>query len=74
MHFSPQIQAIADRGYQGIKKPHANSVIPIRAKRGGKLSALEKVYNSVVSKCRNCYEVPDVKREKGLTNGTLIHS
>ena len=50
--FSPQIQVIADKGYQGIKKLHANSVIPIKAKRGGELSALEKIYNSVVSKCR----------------------
>jgi len=30
--FSPQIQVIADKGYQGIKKLHANSVIPIKAK------------------------------------------
>ena len=40
--FSPQIQVIADKGYQGIKKLHANSVIPIKAKRGGRLSSLEK--------------------------------
>ena len=50
--FSPQIQVIADKGYQGIKKLHANSVIPIKAKRGGELSALEKIYNAVISKCR----------------------
>ena len=77
VHFSPQIQAIADKGYQGIKKLHANSVTPIKAKRGEELSALEKIYNSVVSKCRICYEVPDVKRKRGkknLTSGTLFHS
>ena len=50
--FSPQIQVIADKGYQGIKKLHANSVIPIKANRGKQLSALEKIYNAVVSKCR----------------------
>ena len=52
VHFSPRIQAIADKGYQGLKKLHANSVIPIKAKRGKQLSALEKIYNSAVSKCR----------------------
>lgn len=52
VRFSPQIRAIADRGYQGIKKLQANSVAPIKAKRGGELSALEKIHNSVVSKHR----------------------
>ena len=34
VHFSPQIQVIADKGFQGLKKLHTNSVIPIKAKRG----------------------------------------
>ena len=77
VHFSPRIQAIADKGFQGLKKLHTNSVIPIKAKRGKQLSALEKIYNAVVSKCRICYEVPDVKRRRGkrdFISGTLIHS
>lgn len=52
VHFLPQTQVIADKGYQGIQKLHVNSIIPIKAKRGQPLSAFEKVYNSVVSKCR----------------------
>ena len=46
------LKVLTDSGYQGIKKLHANSVTPIKAKRGEELSALEKIYNSVVSKCR----------------------
>jgi len=51
VHFSPRIQVIADKGFQGLKKLHTNSVMPIKAKRGKQLSALEKIYNAVVSKC-----------------------
>jgi len=51
--ISPRkFRRLADKAYQGIKKLHANSMIPIKAKRGGQLSALERIYNSVVSKCR----------------------
>ena len=66
VHFSPRIQAIADKGFQGLKKLHTNSVIPIKAKRGKQLSALEKIYNAVVSKCRIYYSGPPVKDQKGV--------
>ncbi len=52
VHFTRWTQVIADKGYQGIQKLHFNSVVPIRVKKGRSLSVLEKLYNSLVSKCR----------------------
>lgn len=52
VHFTPQTQVIADKGYQGIQKLHANSIIPIKATKEHPLSIIEKLYNKLVSKCR----------------------
>ncbi|MCR5346893.1 MAG: transposase [Fretibacterium sp.] len=52
VHFTRWAQVIADKGYQGIQKLHFNSVVPIRVKKGRSLSVPEKLYNSLVSKCR----------------------
>ena len=52
VHFTPQTQVIADKGYQGIQKLHANSMVPIKATKDRPLSTLEKLYNKLVSKCR----------------------
>lgn len=52
VHFTPQTQVIADKGYQGIQKIHTNSIVPIKATKKHKLSALEKLYNKLVSRCR----------------------
>lgn len=50
--ISSKIKILADSGYQGITKIHANSVIP---KKGSKLHPLtkeEKVNNKMISKKR----------------------
>lgn len=43
VYFAQQMQVIADKGVSGYQKLHANSVIPVKAKRGGELSTFEKV-------------------------------
>ncbi len=43
---------LTDSGYQGIKKFHANSKIPIKKTKGGELSSLEKKENRCISRDR----------------------
>ena len=41
-----------DTGYQGIRKVHANSVTPIKRKRGEKLGKEDKQFNHALSSKR----------------------
>jgi hypothetical protein len=43
---------LADKGYQGIKKLHPNSQIPIKKPRGGQLSAQSKQQNRDLARRR----------------------
>jgi hypothetical protein len=43
---------LADSGYQGIKKLHENSEIPIKKPRGRELTEEEKQYNKELSQRR----------------------
>ena len=52
IHLSPEIEVLADRGYQGIVQLHANSTTPIKASKNRKLSPEEKKANSLISKRR----------------------
>jgi hypothetical protein len=45
VRFHPKTQSFQDKGYQGIQKAHANSCVPKKKARGGKLSAADKAYN-----------------------------
>ena len=47
---------IVDTGYQGLKKIHQNSKIPIRKKRNKPLTKEEKQYNKKLSKQRMLVE------------------
>ena len=47
-----ETQILADKGYQGIQKIHANSLIPIKATKTHKLTHEEKAFNSALSKRR----------------------
>ena len=51
-----RILARGDSGYQGIHTLHANSVVPIKHKRGEKLSPEEKRFNKKVSSERTPVE------------------
>lgn len=46
------IQLLGDSGYQGIEDIHANSQIPIKKPKGGKLTKDQKTYNHLLSKKR----------------------
>ncbi len=46
------VKILADTGYQGIQKIHANSTIPIKRKRGETLSKDQKVFNHKLSSKR----------------------
>lgn len=48
----PEIEHLADKGYQGIKKYHQNSQTPIKKKRGQKLSKEAKQFNRDLAKQR----------------------
>lgn len=48
----PEIEHLADKGYQGLKNIHNNSQTPIKKKRGKKLSKEEKKFNRELAKQR----------------------
>ncbi len=52
VHFSEKTQSLADKGYQGLQKLHANSQIPIKKPKGGQLSKENKRFNRVLSQQR----------------------
>lgn len=47
-----KIELIADKGYQGIKKIHENSRIPIKKTKGNSLTEEEKTFNQQLAKER----------------------
>ena len=47
-----EITYLGDKGYQGIQKLHENSQIPIKKKRGQKLSKEQKKFNKILAKQR----------------------
>jgi uncharacterized protein (DUF2344 family) len=47
-----KIKLLGDSGYQGIEDIHANSQIPIKKPKGGKLTKVQKKYNHLLSKKR----------------------
>lgn len=48
----PRIEAIADKGYQGIKKYHANSKTPHKKPRNAQLNPEQKRENRSLAKLR----------------------
>ncbi len=52
VHFLPQTEVLADKGYQGIAKLHANSTTPVKASKNHKLSSEERKTNAAVSRRR----------------------
>jgi hypothetical protein len=51
-HIHPKILAQTDTGYVGIKKIHANSILPIKRRRKQELTKEEKRFNRHVSSGR----------------------
>ena len=53
-HVKPvkQIEILADKGYQGIKKIHALSYTPIKKKKKKPLASTEKEYNRQLARHR----------------------
>ncbi|MFM2315223.1 MAG: hypothetical protein RLZZ04_4499 [Cyanobacteriota bacterium] len=47
-----QVEILADKGYQGIKKIHTSSYTPIKKKKGKGLALREKEYNRELAKQR----------------------
>ena len=54
--FVKKILLMLDKGYIGINKIHANSLLPIKASKNHKLSDEEKKFNSELSKIRIAVE------------------
>jgi hypothetical protein len=52
VHFHEETESLQDKAYQGIQKLHANSHLPKKKPRGGKLSAADKAYNRELAKER----------------------
>ena len=52
VHFSKDIEAVEDKGYQGLQKLHKNSTIPAKASKNHELTKEEKKENSDISKRR----------------------
>lgn len=46
------MMCLADKGYQGIAKIHANSRTPTKKPRGGKISAEDKLLNQQLAQLR----------------------
>ena len=52
VRFEDKLWVLADKGYQGLKKQHENSLTPVKANGKNKLSSTEKAYNAIISKSR----------------------
>ena len=52
VHIAMDILLVADKGYQGINKIHANSLTPIKKPRKTDLTAEQKRFNRELSKFR----------------------
>ena len=52
VHFLPRTEVLADKGYQGIAKLHANSTTPVKASKNHELSSEERKTNALISKRR----------------------
>ena len=50
--LSEHTLVIADKGYQGIKKIHENSIHQIKRRKKIALSDIQKIYNRIVSRLR----------------------
>jgi hypothetical protein len=50
--LSPTIECLVDKGYQGIKKLHANSQLPQKKPRKGRLSDEDKKKNRELARKR----------------------
>jgi hypothetical protein len=48
----PNALLLADSGYQGIKKYHQNSTLPVKKKKGQTLSTEDKAHNKALAKRR----------------------
>jgi len=51
-HMLPQIKAYVDSGYQGIKKIHANSMLPTKRSKKMPLTTEQKIENMKISSIR----------------------
>lgn len=52
VHFHPSTESLEDSGYQGISKLHANSKLPKKKPRGGKLAKEHKQLNRTLARRR----------------------
>jgi len=59
-------KAVLDSGYQGAQKEHANTVLPIKKPKGGKLTKEQKRFNKSVAQERIVNEnvIGSIKRFK----------
>ena len=48
-----QIEVLADKGYQGIRKIHTSSFTPIKKKKKQPLASIEKEYNRQLALAEN---------------------
>ena len=56
VHFLKDILAVGDKGYQGIKIYHSNSLTPYKKPKNGELTEYQKWFNSQISSYRICIE------------------
>ena len=56
LHLKTEMQLTADRGYQGLTKLHANSVLPKRSSKNRSLSKQERKQNRNISRKRIAVE------------------
>lgn len=52
IHIVDSILPVGDKGYQGLPMLHADSLTPFKKPRKGKLTSLQKAFNSNLSKYR----------------------
>lgn len=52
VRFKPEIKCLADKGYQGIQKLHANSFTPKKKPRGSMLAVEDKRFNQQLASQR----------------------
>jgi hypothetical protein len=66
VRLKKETKAVLDSGYQGAQKEHANTALPVKKPRGGKLTKAQKRFNKSVAQERIVNEnvIGSIKRFK----------
>lgn len=73
-HVPKHVEVLADSGYQGIAKLHANSIVPYKRPKGGTLTDEQRTHNRVLASRRITVEHVFAYLKKFKILGSVYHN